>query len=281
MSHNQSNPTNLFINSSSTDLSTVDLDDYQFRIYSNKSPTRTDEELNEDSAAIFRFDHENLIAIVADGVGGHSRGDQASRILIETFVDEINKKSNKLISVREFILNSIDLANKNIQELKLGSATTLVLCHINKNNARIYHIGDSEGFIIGDRGKLKYKTISHSPTGHGIEAGLIDPDQLDHPDRHLISNVIGASDMRIEIGPIHELSKRDHIILCTDGLTDNLPLSDIMNMTQTSSFDALCDSLSLEIQNRFSSEKENKVKFDDTTIITIRNTSSTQESSSE
>jgi len=262
-------PVHLYINSSQSEIQSVSLSDFEFNIYTHKSPQRPETELNQDSAAIIRYDANNFLALVADGVGGHQKGDEASRLVIETFIDEFNNKANKLLPIREFILKCFDLANQKIKELKNGSATTLVLAHLQNNTVRFYHAGDSEAFIIGDRGKLKYKTIPHSPTGHGIEAGLIDPEALDHPDRHIINNVLGSSDMRIEIGPSIELSKRDHIILCSDGLTDNFSPSDISTKIESSSFDRLCLQLVEDLNKRYS-QAETPVKYDDTTIITIR-----------
>jgi serine/threonine protein phosphatase PrpC len=261
-----------FINFSSPDIQNIEFADYEIDLFSMKSPLRGENELNQDSSAIIRYDEENVLVIVADGVGGHVRGDQASRMAIETFVDEFNNKTNRLHPIREFILKCFDLANTNIRQLKYGSGTTLVVVHLYKNIARSYHVGDSEAFVIGDRGKLKYKTIAHSPTGFGIEAGLIDPEHLDHPERHIITNMLGVYDMRIEIGPEVELSKRDHIVVASDGLTDNFSVTDLLQKTDDSSFHGLCKRLVDDILKHFDQDKktEGHVKLDDTTFITIR-----------
>jgi serine/threonine protein phosphatase PrpC len=83
--------------------------------------------------------------------------------------------------------------------------------------------------VMGQRGKIKLQTVSHSPVGFAVEAGVIDEaEAMHHEDRHLVSNVLGASDMRIEVGSTLTLSPRDTLLLSSDGLFDNLHRDEIV-----------------------------------------------------
>ena len=53
-------------------------------------------------------------------------------------------------------------------------------------------------------------------------------DAMHHEDRHVISNVIGSTDMRIEVGSAIKIAPRDTLVLASDGLSDNLHLPEIV-----------------------------------------------------
>ena len=73
------------------------------------------------------------------------------------------------------------------------------------------------------------QTTAHSPTGFAVEAGFLDQrDALHHEERHLVSNFLGTSDMRIDMGTGVELRPRDTVLLASDGLTDNVHLDEII-----------------------------------------------------
>ncbi len=71
--------------------------------------------------------------------------------------------------------------------------------------------------------------MAHSPTGFAVQAGFLDErDALHHEERHLVSNFLGTSDMRIDVGATIELKPRDTVLVASDGLTDNLHLEEII-----------------------------------------------------
>src|SRR5690606_2144872 len=99
---------------------------------------------------------------------------------------------------------------------------------------RPYHVGDSAILLTGQRGKLKMQTIAHSPIGYAVEAGLMrEEEAIHHEERHVISNVIGSDQMRIEIGPPVEMARRDTLVLASDGLLDNLLPSEIVGYVRS------------------------------------------------
>ncbi len=135
--------------------------------------------------------------------------------------------------LRTAILNGIDAANAAVLELGNGSATTLTVVTIEGRIARSYQIGDSEAIVIGQRGRIRAQTMAHSPTGFAVEAGMLDQRAaLHHEERHLVSNFIGTTDMRIDMGAGIKLNPRDTVLLASDGLTDNVHVHEITELVR-------------------------------------------------
>jgi serine/threonine protein phosphatase PrpC len=185
---------------------------------------------NEDSIALIPFDRHRGIIVVADGVGGHAKGGDASQIAVHALDKAINEYGESNGDLRDAILRGIDNANEQILAMQSGSATTIVIAEIIGDQIRSYHAGDSVALITGQRGRLKYQTIAHSPVGYAVESGMLNEAQaMSSDERHLVSNIVGCNDMRIEIGPQLKLSKYDTVLLCSDGATDNLLIDEILD----------------------------------------------------
>jgi len=99
---------------------------------------------------------------------------------------------------------------------------------------RPYHVGDSEIWVVGQRGKIKLQTISHSPVGYALEAVLLSEDEaMAHKDRHIVSNLLGSDDMRIEMGSPVQLAAHDTLLLGSDGLFDNVDGETIVELVRS------------------------------------------------
>ena len=168
---------------------------------------------------------------------------------------------NKVDPLRPAILDGIEAANEQVRGLGTGAATTLVLVEIRERVVRPYHVGDSAILLVGQRGKLKFQTIAHSPIGYAVEAGLIDEkDAIHHEERHMISNVIGSPEMRIEIGPAIEMAARDTLVLASDGLFDNLLPAEIVELVRTGPLDKAVDQLVAVATERMNAERGTPVE---------------------
>jgi serine/threonine protein phosphatase PrpC len=216
---------------------------------------------------------------VADGLGGHAGGERASRLAIET----IQRKLQEAIAaasdeqpapdlLRGAILNGIEAANQSVRDLGTGAATTLALVEIQDRTIRPYHVGDSVILLTGQRGKLKLQTISHSPIGYAVEAGLMDEEAaIHHEERHMISNVIGSDQMRIEIGPPIDMCARDTLVLASDGLLDNLLPSEIVEFVRSGPLERGVGAMVAEARQRMAGENAaSPSKPDDLTVIAFR-----------
>lgn len=239
-------------------------------VYTNRAPEK--ETVNEDSAAIIPYDEHSGILVVADGAGGLPSGAKASEIAVKSLRKSLAKGKEKGVSLRACVLDAIERANTDVLELGIGAATTLAVAEIYKDSLRSYIVGDSQITQIGQRGKLKMQTISHSPVGYQVEAGIIDDDEaLLHEERHLVSNLIGAQDMRVEITSPMSIAPKDTVIIASDGVYDNLTSQEIIEICRKGPLLSACRQLVEQCRLRMTQPGEGEPsKPDDLTIIAYR-----------
>ena len=184
---------------------------------------------NEDTVAVIPYGPEAVVLVVADGAGGLPAGKQASLTATTTLAASLQSAKQQTAILRTAILNGIEAANEAVIALGNGSATTLTVVTIEGLVARSFQIGDSEALIVSQGGTVRAQTTAHSPTGFAVEAGFLDQrEALHHEERHLVSNFLGTSDMRIDMGAGVELRPRDTVLIASDGLTDNVHLDEII-----------------------------------------------------
>jgi serine/threonine protein phosphatase PrpC len=227
---------------------------------------------NEDSAALIPVAADKGVLVVADGFGGHPAGDQASALVVQAIARSVNEVSAEENGLRTAILAGIDLANAAVLDLGVGAATTLAVVELNQNAARTYHVGDSEILIVGQRGKVKWRTVSHSPAGYAVESGLVDENEaMHHEERHVVSNMVGSAEMRIDIGPIVPLAPRDTVLLGSDGLFDNLLFDEIIEGIRKGDLQQGVAALARASQQHMTEpDADHPAKPDDLTIVSYR-----------
>jgi serine/threonine protein phosphatase PrpC len=196
--------------------------------YTCRDPFKETE--NEDTVAVIPYGPGAAVLVVADGAGGLPAGKRASLTAVTTLAASLQTAMDKTMLLRTAILNGIEAANEAVLGLANGSATTMTVVTIEGLVARSYQIGDSEALVVGQRGLIKLQTTAHSPTGFAVEAGFLDErEALHHEDRHLVSNFLGTSDMRIDVGAGVELRPLDTVLVASDGLTDNVHLDETID----------------------------------------------------
>lgn len=239
-------------------------------VYSSRSAEK--QTPNEDAAAIFPVDAQSAVLVIADGVGGVPAGELASNMAVRSVQVALRDVQRNGTQMRTAILNGIEHANQTIQGLGVGAATTLAVVEIQGDSIRPYHVGDSAILVVGQRGKIKLQSVSHSPMGFAVESGLIDEaEAMDHEDRHLVSNVIGTPEMRIEVGPTVQLAPKDTLLLASDGLIDNLHTDELVERVRKGSLEAAAQRLAHDARQRMSSGDDGSPsKPDDLTFITFR-----------
>ena len=245
-------------------------------VFTTSSPQK--DTPNEDVAAVWPTGPNSGILAVADGLGGHAGGERASRLAIDVIGRSLQASLVPSDAPpagdqrRGAILDGIEAANRAVRELGTGAATTLALVEIQDRTIRPYHVGDSVILLTGQRGKLKLQTISHSPVGYAVEAGLMnEEDAIHHEARHVISNVIGSDEMRIEIGPPTEMAARDTLVLASDGLLDNLLPGEIVQFVRSGPLDRAVGAMVAEAQRRMAGQNgAGPSKPDDLTVIAYR-----------
>ena len=205
--------------------------------YTCPSPTRIDAP-NEDGIGIYDLGPAACVLAVADGVGGHGAGDEAARTALECIAEVLGEFEATLAQdelgatdLREPILTAIERANARLIARNPSPATTLVVASVSRGQLRCYTVGDSELMVVGQRGKLKLRTIPHSPVGYARESGLLDETSaLLHDERHLLSNVVGMEGMHVAATTGLTLAPRDTVVLGSDGVFDNLFHDEIIQL---------------------------------------------------
>lgn len=226
---------------------------------------------NEDSAAVIPFGKDGLVLAVADGVGGGPGGREASNLAVQTLHEVVSAAVPEPDNLRTAIVDAVEEANRRILDLGRGAATTLVVGEVLSGLVRSYHVGDSELMSVGQRGRIKLRITPHSPTGFAVEAGLLDEKEaVRHDARHLLFNVIGSADMRIEIGTPARLDAFDTVLLSSDGLLDNLYIDEIVATIRSGSLAGAADELVRLALARMAGNGKGPSKPDDFTIVLYR-----------
>lgn len=260
----------LFLGETNAQSADLDLPQGQVSIRSFMSPEKTTG--NEDSAAVIPFGKLGLVLAVADGVGGSPGGREASMLAVRTLCDTLVATNPEPDNLRTAIVDALEEANRRVLDLGRGAATTLVVGEVLNGQVRSYHVGDSELMSVGQRGRIKLRVTPHSPTGFAVEAGLLDENEaVRHDARHLLFNVIGAADMRIEIGTPARLDRFDTVILSSDGLLDNLYIDEIIGSIRTGDLARAADELATLARTRMQGSRgSGPSKPDDLTVILYR-----------
>lgn len=196
--------------------------------------------VNEDCAAV-RTDNGMTLALLADGMGGHKAGDVASQMTIDVLQCELIAIHHEMSAKQweEAMMRAIDRANtevynRAIQSTEfLGMGTTLVIGIMSRNRLSIAHIGDSRAYLL-HKGQFTRITEDHSLVNELLKTGQISEQEANlHPRRNVITRALGT-DRSIEADISHtEWYQGDILLLCTDGLSNLLSESsmvEILNM---------------------------------------------------
>jgi serine/threonine protein phosphatase PrpC len=208
---------------------------------------------NEDAALFCELPGAVTVLAVADGVGGLPAGAEAAataigavRRAVERTVERSDRVADRSVdreadreagsTLRSAIFDAFEDANARLLEQGVGAATTLVVVEVRGDVARAYHAGDSGALLVGQRGRVRFETIPHSPVGYGVAAGMLEPSQTHHHDeRHLLSNCVGSREMRVEIGAPVTMAARDTLLLATDGVLENIERRNLIDQIRIGS----------------------------------------------
>ncbi len=230
---------------------------------------------SEDSVLVDIFQDNGLLLAVADGVGSSPNSAQASHGVLHDIKKAFSAAKKTLTEgeCRNLILDSLEFTNQRLLAESMPSAqTTLTMCLIIDHDYRVFQIGDSGLLHYGQRGKLKYKTVAHSPVGYALEAGLIDEHTaLAHPENHYVDNVVGDKHMKVEICPQIPLGRYDNLLLASDGLLDNATFEELSSVSRQGPFEQAFQKLAdacITMKNPISNQPF--PKYDDISFILCR-----------
>lgn len=204
-------------------------------------------ELNEDSVGCYEDDVKRIY-VIADGVGGHNAGEVASKLAVDTTIEYI--KSLKDITDMESVLReAITYSNRRIYEQSTsddslnGMGTTITACLIHNSDLAVANVGDSSCYAISDN-KIMKVTKDHSLVQQLVDAGSItEQEAFKHPNRNIITRSLGTK-IVVEVD-IFKLNLKNicKVILCTDGLSDEVGKDEIYEIAAEYNCDEACKKL--------------------------------------
>ncbi len=207
---------------------------------------------NEDRYALAP---ELGLYLVADGMGGHTAGQLASKLAADAVLQAVDALNGASASVSEKLRYAVAAANREIfdtararPELK-GMGTTLVVLLATAQRVALAHVGDSRAYLV--RGKrIRQLTDDHSLVAELVRRRHIDPHAArEHPHRHVLTRAIGVQESvepdLVELTP----AIGDTFALCSDGLTGHVPDQTIADEIRTGAdLQDICDRL-VELAN--------------------------------
>jgi len=162
-----------------------------------------------------------LLVAVADGMGGHSYGEVASRLAIEGAVGAEGTVRDRVLAANQTILSEV-LGNP----LKAGMGTTLTIAELwSDGEVTIGHVGDSRAYRL-HLGRLHQITLDHTFVQAEVSAGRLTPEQArTHPARALLTRALGGDPVEVDVMSL-KMEEGDRLLVCSDGLnsmiTDDL-----------------------------------------------------------
>jgi protein phosphatase len=189
-------------------------------------------ETNQDS---FATEPKLGLVIVADGMGGHAAGEQASSSAVLTVLEVFSRYdfekgtlggSEQTYSVEEIIALALQEANERIMIASVsdanlqGMGTTAIVCVDKGGTLHIGHIGDSRVYRIRD-GNAEQITEDHSIVQQLVRAGAISQAEAQvHPYKNVITRCLGmASEIEPDILKA-PLQTGDRFVICSDGMSN-------------------------------------------------------------
>lgn len=190
---------------------------------------------NEDRCAVYLPDQTDLLEsrgvlfAVADGMGGASAGEYASRKALEYTSSKYFENETQLTVPRQ-LKKAVEYANALVfQESEQtfaysGMGTTLSAIAVLGNWAYIAQVGDSRIYLLRDGVGLLQITYDHSLVAEQIRSGLIDESEANqHSLKNLITRAVGIKeDIEVDLFAL-KLKKNDTLLLCSDGLSNMVP----------------------------------------------------------
>lgn len=202
---------------------------------------------NEDSylAAV-----DSGLFVVADGMGGHAGGDQASNMAVSVLYSGIRKsvlprdeapvapgaESAALAVLRSAAKNAgeiiFDLAQKSPALMGMGTTLTALLFH--GGRAHLAHVGDSRAYLFRD-GRIEQLSEDHSWINEQVKAGLLTDEEARHSKfKHIITRSVGFErDVAVDVLSLPVLVG-DCFVLCSDGLSNYVDADELGQILTTS-----------------------------------------------
>ena len=195
---------------------------------------------NEDAFYVnYIWDEDNILAIVADGLGGCEKGEVASNLAVETIVTYLTtyKNGDRLELLRQAVIAANNIIIEKQKELPDASnmSTVLTVSIFDSVAHLVYmaHVGDTRLYQFTHNEGLIKLSHDHTLVGYKEEQGeLTEIEAMSHPKRNEISKLLGATFVDVNSQNFVELNCYDFLsqscyLLCSDGLYDLITSNEI------------------------------------------------------
>jgi PPM family protein phosphatase len=201
---------------------------------------------NQDSHYV---DPAGRFSIVADGMGGHAGGEEASQIAIKTIKEHVEQNWNGTVEVNQLLEESLLAANQAIVEDQMSHpqradmGTTAVLILFEGDQAWAAHVGDSRLYRFRDD-VLTQITEDDTWVARAMKMNQLTADEArTHPLRHVLSHCLGRRDLRqVNIRTV-DIKAGDVVLLCSDGLTEEVSDEEITTYLKSKTIAELPETL--------------------------------------
>lgn len=195
--------------------------------------------VNQDN---YYLDPEGRFFIVADGMGGHAGGQEASQIATKQIESYLDEHWDSEIASDVLLKKAIEQANKGILEDQYNHpergdmGTTAVVVLFRQEQPWYAHIGDSRLYRMRDS-QLEQVSEDHTWVARALKVGDISLEQSKvHPWRHVLFQCLGRKDLQqVDIYPL-DVQPGDRLLMCSDGLTEEVAdelISDVLQSSDT------------------------------------------------
>jgi len=194
-------------------------------------------EINEDYATFLQRE-DNILAVLADGLGGHDKGEVASEFVGNYVKENFSFDGSCSFNIRKVINEAqeklIELQEK--EHAPKAMKTTIVMAVVKKDFIRIAHVGDSRGYVFLKNGKY-IRTLDHSVSQMLVLAGEIkEQDIRFHEERSKLLRVMGSEWEKdpIEIEKKINIDDVEAVLLCSDGFWELIDEKSMQNSLRKS-----------------------------------------------
>lgn len=191
-----------------------------------------DREVNEDYIVTRDFGNDISLYLVADGMGGYSSGDLASKVVGDSYVYCISRNIG-IEEATSIVSNNIKLEKKNLGVRKMGSTVAGVL--IEKMNAKIFWAGDSRVYVFRNYDIL-FQTEDHSIVNELGKQRKLTLEERERYGHILTRSFMGNREDKVDIHNM-TLQKGDEIFICSDGIYNDCPVEYIVESIRNDLFD--------------------------------------------
>lgn len=208
---------------------------------------------------------EAALVVVADGMGGHPRGELAAQIAVDQLIEDFTEQARpKLVRPAVFLVGSFRRAHSAISRvardmgIREAPRAVLVACVLQDGAATFLHAGDARLYLLR-RGSIVLRSKDDSFVQRLIDTGRMDEEfAAVHPDRNIVLKCIGGGEvLRLRRPTRIQLEADDIVMLCSDGFWGPLLPDEIAKGLRGENLDAELNVLARRAEKRTGAQCDN------------------------